>query len=287
MKRLCGLLLATVCLTGCFQRAEQNKDDFGVTSVNYEALGLKKKTAVKKKAREFASYTEGASDTDRLHADLPGYPATEMWQSETDSIFHYPTGKKIEVGVHGGEILYLELGEFYDDLTYNGAKVWLGDSLIYSTGLEVVNDWQTCHVHHVGGDPGVTYVLLMIDDRPNPAFWHILSLDGDEIHLADHVLAGNDYVEGARYFHDSVIHGDLDGDGLIEVGGKYWTEHWADSMSYNPCLIYKLDRTLRLDEALSEHETKKAYGGLFFGLESQDVYNPNEEQHEHFEEQPE
>lgn len=265
-------------LASCFQRAEQGQDDFGTAKVDYETLGIEKKVSEKKLVRRPQADTLAPDTVDHLHEGLLYYTVSDDAQ-EVDTVWYYPTGKKIKIGMHGHENLYLELGEFYDDLIYNGAKIYWGDSLIYATDLEVANDWQTCHVLPVDSS-GITYVLLLMDNRPEPEFWHILCMNGDHIHLIDYVLAGNDYVEGGHYFHNNVIYEDLDGDGILEVGGKYWTELWADSMTYQPCRIYKLARELRLDEHLSEQETRKANRGLYLGLKGGlDVYNPNEEEH--------
>ncbi|GEM_PF-1313790 len=217
--------------------------------------------------------------TDYLHASLQMYTVS-VGDAAADTVIHYLTGRKIAVGSHRGRKLYLELGEFCDETVYHGGKIYWGDSLIYATEAEVANDWQTCRVCHVSG-ADITYVLVMMNDRPNPNYWHIVRMDDSSIRLTDNVLAGNDYIKGGRYFHDNVICGDLDGDGIMEVGGKEWTEYWADSMMYHPCYIYKLGTELVLDEVLSERETRAAYDSLFIGLDDGvPVYNPNTAQHE-------
>lgn len=275
---LCGIL------TACFPKAEQSTDNPGGGLPGSESLRPEEKEA-KTMKRDFASYTAEVDTVDHLHTSMTRY-AVSGGPMGTDTVYHYPIGRKIEVGMHFGQKLYLELGEFYDDLIYNGAKIYWGDSLIYATGQEVANDWHTCHVHHVDSTD-VTYVLLLLDDRPETPFWHILCMEGTDIHLADHVPAGNDYAGEARYFHDNVIYEDLDGDGIIEVGGKVYSAFWADSMTYEPCYIYKLDRRLTFDEHSSESETRKAHSGTFLGFKGGlHIYNPNEEQHEREEDEP-
>lgn len=284
MRKLIGSICLCGLLAACFPKSEQGRDSMEGVHPDAALLRAERKKAaptVRKKSAD----TLAEDTVDHFHLSMKMYTSSYDG-SGTDTIYHYPTGEKICMGKHFGRNLYLELGEFYDDLTYDGAKLYWGDSLIYSTGLEVANDWRTCSVQHVDSTD-MTYVLLLIDDRPNPSFWHIVCMDGMNIRLADYVLAGNDYREGGRYFHDNMIFEDLDSDGLIEVGGKYWTEYWADSMTYQPCHIYKLGRKLTFDEASSESETRKAYKGLFLGLErGQAIYNPNTEQHEkHMEEE--
>ena len=225
-----------------------------------------------------AAKVEKEEVIDGMYAGLCKLPS-QYGGEDIDTVYHYQTGKKIRIGRHAGRDLYLKLGEFYDELTYDGAEIYWGDSLIYATDLEVENDWQTCHVCTVP-QTEVTYVLLMINDRPNPNYWHILYMNGERMHLFDHVLAANDYMEGSRYFHDALLYGDVDGDGWVEVGGKQWKECWSDSMSYHPCRIYQLGEKLQLDTLVSIEETRKAYDGAFMGFEDKAVYNPNEAQHE-------
>lgn len=266
----CGLLAA------CFPKSEQGKDSLEGVHPDAELFRSeqKKTTPV---ARKESPDTSDEDTVDHFHLSLKMY--TVSYESGMDTVYHYPSGQKICMGKHLDRKLYLELGEFYDGLTYDGAKLYWGDSLIYSTGLEVANDWRTCTVHHVDSTD-MTYVLLLIDDRPNPSIWHIVCMDSMNIHLADYVLAGNDYREGGQRFHDDMLFEDLDGDGIVEVGGKHWTEHWEDSMTYQPCHIYKLGRKLTFDEVSSENETRKAYNGLFLGLEPiMSVYDPDEAWH--------
>lgn len=266
----------------CTQKAEHVNKGMGTSKVNFDALN-QSQNKQKNLKREYASNTAEPESKDFLHADMLHYPIERGWL-ETDTICHYPTGKKIQVGVHLGEKLYLELGDFYDDMVYDGAKVYWGDSLIYATDQSIANDWQTCHVHHVKNSDH-TYLLLLIDDHPNPNYWHILSMNATDINLIDYILAGNDYVEGAHYFHDNIVYNDLDNDGVIEVGGKFWTELFEDSMTYQPCYYYKLDKELTFDSITSEAETRKAYYGIFKGFKNGlHIYNPNKEQHEKGEE---
>lgn len=268
---VCGLLAA------CFPASEQGK--LGATVADSETLQPNPGESGPD-AEDFLAGQDGEEDTtDYLHAAIQMYTVSAE-DGAADTVYHYATGQKINVGSHLGRKLYLELGDFYGDITYNGARIYWGDSLIYATEEEITNDWQTCRVCRVNGAP-VTYVLLMINNRPGADYWHILRMDEHTIRLSDNVLAGNDYIGGGRYFHNSVICEDLDGDGLVEVGGKDWTEFWADSMMYHPCYIYKLGTELLLDEALSERETRAAYDSLFIGLDDGvPVYNPNERQHE-------
>lgn len=268
---LCAMLTACGAATES-EKPEEAREQTEEMQVVPEVKGTERKAVA-------APVEEVADTADEWHA-LIRMRTVAGSDGCVDTVYHYPTGRKIRIGSHQGHKLYVELGEFYDDRVYDGARLYWGDSLIYATKEELTNDWQTCRVCHVPG-AGVTYVLLMINNRPFTDFWHIVRLDDKTIHLTDRVLAGNDYIEGASYFHNAVIYGDLDGDGIVEVGGKRWTELWADSMTYCPCYIYKLGPELRLDEALSERETRRAYGGLFLGLDDGlRVYNPNEEQHE-------
>lgn len=268
---LCGIL------TACFPKAEQGRDNPGGILTDYETLKPEAKDATVLK-QELAEATADVDTVDHLHTSMTKY-AVSGGPMGTDTVYHYPIGRKIKVGMHFGRGLYLELGEFYNDEIYNGAKIYWGDSLIYATDLDVANDWQTCHVHHVDSTDK-TYVLLLIDERPEPLFWHILCMDGMDIHLEDYVPAENDYAEGARYFHGNVIYEDLDGDGIIEVGGKAYAELWEDSMTYEPCYIYKLGRRIVLDEAVSESETRKAHHGMFLGFkDGLHIYNPGGKRH--------
>lgn len=280
MKKIVWGVLVSLCCTACFQKVEQAKDSLGGNSVDYEVSDReeKKETAAKIVAREAAE-----DSTDWLHQSLVSYPCVVEWL-ETDTICHYPENRKLRIGHHGGRALSLELGEFFDNIDYDGAKIYWGDSLIYATELAVINDWQTCRVYHVP-DTDVTYVLILIDGRPAPNYWHILYMDAERIRLIDYVLAGNDYVPGAHYFHDNIIFGDIDEDNVLEVGGKNWTEIWADSMIYQPCYIYELGQTVVMDSVTSKAETIKANNGLFLGFKGGEaVYNPNKEQHEREEE---
>ena len=267
-----------VMLTACYMKAEQDKDDPQGAQPDLEMLQQARQKQRRQRMRAFAGYTSERDTADLLHASLLRYAVTDGPMG-TDTVYHYPVGSRIEVGMHLGDKLYLELGDFYNDMFYNGAMIYWGDSLIYATGLDVVNDWHTCHVHHVDSTD-LTYVLLLLDGSPDLPLWHIVCMDGENIRLADHVPAGNDYMD-ARYFHDNVIYEDLDGDGIIEVGGKRMTQLWADSMTYEPCYIYKLGRQLTFDEAASERETRKAHYGTFLGFKKGlHMYNPNEEEHE-------
>ena len=272
-------LLACGMLAACFQKTEQGTSAPEAAQPDY---GMLRPADEEQDGGLQAASAEDAAEADtvdHLHSSIVRHAVSDE-TGNTDSVWHYPLGRKIEVGRHLGRRIYLELGEFYDDLVYNGAKIYWGDSLIYVTDLEVVNDWQTCRTQHVEGSD-VTYVLLLIDDRPQLPFWHIVCMNGTDIRLADYVLAGNDYEEGARYFHKSVLFRDLDGDGFVEVGGKLLAEHWADSMTYQPCYIYKLDNDLSFDEALSESETRKAHHGTFLGFENGlHIENPNVGHHE-------
>lgn len=276
MARLLSWLFLICCCTSCFLTG-QPKERGESTSVNREEEVLKSNSDDISVGKDTANEDTNIEGIDELHAGILKCP--NPYGYEPDTFYHYPTGKKVRVGRHCGRVLYLELGEFYEENTYGGAKVYWGDSLIYATNLEIDNDWQTCHVYSVPKSE-VTYVLLMINDRPSPNIWHILYMNGEHIHLVDSVLAGNDYIEGGSYFHDSVIYGDIDNDGWMEVGGKHWTEYWADSMTYQPCYIYQLGEELEMDSLASIEETKKAYDGMFLGFEYNEVYNPNERQHE-------
>lgn len=276
MKKLVHIVILCCCLTACFQKAEPDKGDVRGGKWEYEEekveADIQQELAVPVTA-------DSLEDTvDWLHKGLLHYVSKVDWL-ETDTIWHYPEKKKIRIGHHAGLPLYLMLGEFFDDIDYDGAKIYWGDSLIYATDLALVNDWQTCRVHHVP-QSNVTYVLLLIDDRPSPNYWHILCMHGRRVHLADYVLAGNDYVPGARYFHDNIIYGDIDSDNIIEVGGKYWTEIWKDSMIYQPCYIYELGHTLALDSVTSKVETIKANGGFHGFRGGKAIYNPHEDQHQ-------
>lgn len=275
MRTLAWFFLLCCCVS-CFQRAGQSKENRRTMQTSHEEKPLKPEANKTNVEMDSVDGTEVEDEFDELHAGLLRLPCNDG--QDTDTVYHYPTGKKVRIGRHCGRALYLELGEFYDENTYGGAKVYWGDSLIYATDLEIDNDWQTCHVYSVPKSE-VTYVLLMINDRPSPNIWHILYMNGEHIHLVDSVLAGNDYIEGGSYFHDTVIYGDIDNDGWMEVGGKHWTEYWADSMTYQPCYIYQLGEELEMDSLASIEETKKAYDGMFIGFEPVTVYNPNEKQH--------
>lgn len=280
MKKLVHIVILSCCLTACFQKAEPDKDDVRGGKWEYE----EEKVEADRQSDLAASMTADSLEdsVDWLHRGLLHYVSKVDWL-ETDTIWHYPERKKIRIGHHAGLPLYLMLGEFFDDIDYDGAKIYWGDSLIYATDLALVNDWQTCRVHHVP-QSNVTYVLLLIDDRPSPNYWHILCMNGQHVHLADYVLAGNDYVPGARYFHDNIIYGDIDADNVVEVGGKYWTEIWKDSMIYQPCYIYELGHTLVLDSVTSKVETIKANGEFHGFRGGKPIYNPHEDQHQFDEE---
>lgn len=282
MKYLGWVFLALCCCTSCFQRVEQSKEDLGGAQVGYEKGLSGSDSDTTEVETVSADETEEEDELVGLHAGLLKRPCQD--NPDTDTLYHYPIGKKVKIGRHNGKALYLKLGDFYDNIVYNGAKIYWGDSLIYATDMEIVNDWQTCHVHSVP-ESKVTYVLLMIDDRPWTSFWHILWMNGEHVRLVDYVLAGNDYKGGNRYFHDQVIYGDIDNDGWIEVGGKHVTEYWADSMTYQPCRIYQLGKELEMDSLASIEETKKANEGLFMGFKQAAVYNPNKELHEVSEEE--
>lgn len=274
-----GFAFVVVCavLSACFPASEQGK--IGATVADSEVVPPEsdKVPAEAEMPRAVQSLEEDT--TDYLHASIQIHTIARG-ETEADTVLYYATGQKINIGSHLGRRLYLELGDFYGDITYNGARIYWGDSLVYATEEEVTNDWQTCRVCRVGGT-GITYVLLMINNRPDSDYWHILRMDKNTIRLTDNVLAGNDYIGGGSYFHGAVIYGDIDGDGIVEVGGKNYTEFWADSMMYYPCYIYKLGTELVLDEGLSERETRLAYDSLFIGLrDGVPVYNPNEELHE-------
>ena len=240
MMRTLAWFFLLCCCVSCFQRAGQSKENRRTMQTSHEEKPLKPEANKTNVEMDSVDGTEVEDEFDELHAGLLRLPCNDG--QDTDTVYHYPTGKKVRIGRHCGRALYLELGEFYDENTYGGAKVYWGDSLIYATDLEIDNDWQTCHVYSVPKSE-VTYVLLMINDRPSPNIWHILYMNGEHIHLVDSVLAGNDYIEGGSYFHDTVIYGDIDNDGWMEVGGKHWTEYWADSMTYQPCYIYQLGET--------------------------------------------
>ena len=269
-----AMWVAAISLTGCVQRAEESHDNIGAMTISYEEVPEQQPKQPKAKPQPVAE--EENDSIDYLHTRLERYAVERGWL-DTDTICHYPTRQRIRIGSHQGIGLYLTLGELHEDLLYDGAKVHWGDSLIYSTDYELTNDWLTCQVIHADHH-AVTYVLLLINDRPNPDYWHILYMDEEQVRLIDYVTAGNDYVEGGHYFHDNIICADLDGDGITEIGGKYWTELWADSMTYQPCYIYKLDRVLQLDEHLTEQETRKANKGLYLGLKNGlHVLNPDGE----------
>lgn len=265
---VCGMLAA------CFQKTEQGTPDPGAAQTDYGMLRPAEEEEKQVQNTVQAEDTAETDTVDHLHASMEFYTVTDH-PTGTDTVWHYPSGRKIEMGRHLGRRIYLELGEFYEEGIYDGARIYWGDSLIYETELSVMNDWQTCRTHHVKGTE-VTYVLLLMDDRPEMPFWHIVCMNGTDIHLADYVRAATDTADSLRYFHEDVTFRDIDGDGFIEVGGKYLTEFWEDSMTYQPCYIYKLDRKLSFDEVTSESETRKAYNGTFLGFKNGlCIYNPN------------
>lgn len=270
---VCGMLAA------CFPRTEQGTTVPDVVQADYETLRPADEEEKPERKMPQVEDEAEADTVDHLHASMEFYTVTDP-PTGTDTVWHYPSGRKIEMGKHLGHRIYLELGEFYDEGIYDGAKIYWGDSLIYMTELSVMNDWQTCRTHHVKG-ANVTYVLLLMDDRPEMPFWHIVCMNGTNIRLADYVRAATDISDSLRYFHQDITFRDIDGDGFIEVGGKYLTEFWEDSMTYQPCYIYKLDRELSFDEVTSESETRKAYNGTFLGFKNGlHIYNPDEGMHQ-------
>lgn len=142
--------------------------------------------------------------------------------------------------------------------------VRLKDSVIFDFQKERLiahNRSKTKLIKHTS----TTYILISTDGASSLDKWLILEVSGD-----DKITMHKDVLQE--------ILDDIDGDGILEIGGINMLEAACvecDSVYYSPYYVYKLSETLTFDSISSKKLTQNTFG-VFLGYKPLDtaVYLP-------------